>query len=77
MTSSSTADSRRLFTPLRLGNAEVKNRLALAPLTRFRAPDHVPAHRHAVYYAQRADNNLLITEGTFIAPEAGGYLHVP
>jgi len=50
----------------------------MAPLTRFRAPDHVPVERHAIYYGQRAsEGGLLITEGTFIAPEAGGYLHVP
>ena len=49
----------------------------MAPLTRYRAPNHVPVERHVVYYSQRAAGGLLITEGTFIAPEAGGYYHVP
>lgn len=74
---SSAKETRRLFTPLKLGRGQVKNRIAMAPLTRFRAPNHVPVERQAIYYGQRADGNLLITEATFIAEEAGGYEHVP
>lgn len=53
--------------------------LQMAPLTRFRAPNHVPVDRHATYYAQRASKGgLLITEATFISMEAGGLSrHVP
>ena len=36
-------DSRRLFKPVKLGNVELTNRLAMAPLTRFRADNHVRA----------------------------------
>jgi NADPH2 dehydrogenase len=65
---------------MRIGNFEVSNRVVLAPLTRYRADDsHVPLPFVAEYYAQRASypGTLLVTEGTFIAPQAGGYSNVP
>lgn len=35
--------SSKLFEPVTLGNAKLQNRIAMAPLTRFRADDdHVP-----------------------------------
>ncbi|POS75755.1 hypothetical protein DHEL01_v205844 [Diaporthe helianthi] len=75
------AEKTNLFKPLRLGRSELSNRIALAPLTRFRADDDGVPLQHLVpeYYAQRASvpGTLLITEGTFIAPEAGGYPKVP
>ncbi|KAH6670487.1 NADPH dehydrogenase [Halenospora varia] len=54
-----------LFRPLKIGNATLENRIVLAPLTH--------------YYAQRASapGTLLITEATFIAPQAGGMTNVP
>lgn len=58
----------------------MQNRIALAPLTRFRADDnHVPLPFVSDYYVQRASTpgTLLITEATFIAPQAGGYANVP
>lgn len=70
----------RLFTPLKVGNVELSNRLVMAPLTRFRADDdHVPLDMVAEYYTQRASypGTLLITEATFIAPRAGGMSNVP
>lgn len=69
-----------LFQPLRVGNAELKHRLVMAPLTRYRADDaHVPTDLMVDYYSQRASvpGTLLVTEGTFIAPQAGGYNRVP
>ncbi len=57
-----------------------KTELSRAPLTRFRADEeHVPLPFVAEYYAQRASSHgtLLITEATFIAPQAGGYAHAP
>jgi len=69
-----------LFKPLKLGRLELQNRIAMAPLTRFRADDeHVPLPFVAEYYAQRASSpgTLLITEATFIAPQAGGYGNAP
>ncbi|KAH8802425.1 hypothetical protein F5884DRAFT_802025 [Xylogone sp. PMI_703] len=70
----------KLFTPLKLANVTLEHRIAMAPLTRFRATeDHVLLPFAKEYYAQRASTpgTLLITEGTFIAPEAGGYSNVP
>ncbi|PSN67383.1 FMN-linked oxidoreductase [Corynespora cassiicola Philippines] len=70
----------KLFKPLKVGNVELKNRVAMAPLTRFRADDdHVQLPFVPEYYAQRASvpGTLLVTEATFISPQAGGYPNVP
>ncbi|TVY32029.1 putative inactive dehydrogenase [Lachnellula subtilissima] len=70
----------RLFQPLKLGNVQLSNRIALAPLTRVRADDnHVHLPMSAEYYAQRASTpgTLLISEGSFIAPRASGIPNVP
>ncbi|ORY14244.1 hypothetical protein BCR34DRAFT_623379 [Clohesyomyces aquaticus] len=70
----------RLFEPLTVGNMSLSNRIAMAPLTRFRASDeHVPLPMVSEYYAQRASipGTLLVTEATFIAKEHGGYPNVP
>ncbi|CAG8949236.1 hypothetical protein HYFRA_00004861 [Hymenoscyphus fraxineus] len=69
-----------LFQPLKIGNVTLQNRVVLAPLTRLRASDdHVPLPMVAEYYAQRGSTpgTLLITEGVFISPEAGGMTNVP
>ncbi|KAF2177525.1 putative N-ethylmaleimide reductase [Zopfia rhizophila CBS 207.26] len=73
------ADSR-LFKPLKVGQMALNHRLAMAPLTRFRASEeHVPLPMVAEYYAQRASvpGTLLVTEATFISTENGGYANVP
>ncbi|KAK4047250.1 hypothetical protein OIV83_005554 [Microbotryomycetes sp. JL201] len=70
----------KLFEPIQMGPITLKTRVALAPLTRFRArADHVHSDMAVEYYRQRARNNgaLLITEGTFISPQASGYKFVP
>jgi NADPH2 dehydrogenase len=70
----------KLFQPLQLGKAKLSNRLAMAPLTRFRADDdHVQLPFVKEYYSQRAcvPGTLLITEATPISPRAGGYKNVP
>ncbi|KAH8651221.1 NADPH dehydrogenase [Xylariales sp. PMI_506] len=70
----------RLFRALKVGKVTLQHRLVMAPLTRYRADDqHVPLPFVKEYYAQRAatKGTLLITEATFIAPEAGGYNNVP
>lgn len=70
----------KLFSPLKIGNVQVQHRIVMAPLTRYRAEDdHVHSPFVAEYYGQRASTpgTLLITEGTFISPQAGGYANVP
>ncbi|KAH7160486.1 hypothetical protein B0J13DRAFT_671040 [Dactylonectria estremocensis] len=74
------SNQTKLFTPIQVGSIGLKHRVVLAPLTRARASagTAVPADFAADYYSQRAsDGGLLITEGTFIAEEAGGIAHVP
>ncbi|VDC05333.1 unnamed protein product [Peniophora sp. CBMAI 1063] len=69
-----------LFTPIKVGNVQLKHRVVLAPLTRFRADEnHVHTDLAVEYYKQRSSTpgSLLISEGTFISPQAGGYPHVP
>ncbi|KAJ3527267.1 hypothetical protein NM208_g10783 [Fusarium decemcellulare] len=70
----------KLFNPIKVGAVDLQHRVVLAPLTRRRADraTAVPADFAAEYYAQRASTGgLLISEGTFIAEEAGGMSHVP
>ncbi|KAJ5378268.1 NADPH dehydrogenase [Penicillium cataractarum] len=69
-----------LLTPLQVGDMSLKHRIVLAPLTRNRADDdHVALDIVRDYYSQRASTpgTLLITEGTFISPQAGGFENVP
>lgn len=69
-----------LSDPLRIGNSQLKHRLIMAPLTRFRADDaHVQLPIATEYYAQRASvpGTMLITEATYISPRASGYDNVP
>jgi len=69
-----------LFQPLRVGTSDLKHRVVMAPLTRLRADkDHVHGELGKTYYAQRSSvpGTLIISEGTFIAPQAAGYANVP
>merc|ERR1712014_137618 len=80
VTMGSAPQQSKLFEPLQLGPYKLSNRLAMAPLTRFRADDnHVQLPFAAEYYAQRAcvPGTLIITEATFISPEASGYPNIP
>ncbi|MCL2430401.1 MAG: alkene reductase [Alphaproteobacteria bacterium] len=72
------ADKADLFSPLRLGSLQCKNRIAMAPLTRSRAgAGNVPGTLNALYYAQRASAGLIISEATQIMPEGQGYISTP
>ncbi|ROR32749.1 alkene reductase [Inmirania thermothiophila] len=66
-----------LFDPLHLGALELPNRVLMAPMTRNRAPDTVPTPLMAVYYAQRAEAGLIITEATQVSPQGVGYPATP
>ncbi|WIA16671.1 hypothetical protein OEZ86_008141 [Tetradesmus obliquus] len=71
-------DAQPLFTPIKLGDLELQHRVIMAPLTRCRAPNNVPAPIMATYYGQRAsEGGLIISEATAICPEAHGYPQVP
>ena len=77
----SSTTAPKLFQPTKIGRLDLQHRIILAPLTRHRATkDFVPiVPMVAEYYAQRASTlgTLLITEATYVAPEAGGFEHAP
>ena len=71
-------DAASLFTPTRVGDIEVSNRIAMAPLTRNRAEgDRVPSPLAVTYYGQRASAGLIIAEATQVSPLGQGYLDTP
>jgi len=58
-----------LFTPYRMGNLDLPNRIVMAPLTRMRAQSHD--------CEQRASAGLIITEATETSPEGLGWADTP
>ena len=70
-----TRSVKPLFTPFRMGNLDLPNRIVMAPLTRMRArsSDQVPTQLQADYYAQRASAGLIVAEATAISPEGFGW----
>lgn len=71
--------SSPLFSPLTLGNHDLKNRILMPPLTRCRSqqPGDIPTDLMATYYSQRASAGLIITEATQISPQGKGYSFTP
>ncbi len=73
---------KQLFSPLKIGKQTVKNRIAMAPLTRQMADaDGTPTDEMAAYYARRARGGfgMIITEGTYEEDKLGckAYLSQP
>ncbi|NQE65365.1 alkene reductase [Caulobacter sp. RHG1] len=66
-----------LFDSFDLAGRRLRNRIAMAPLTRARSPENIATERNALYYAQRATAGLIISEGTPISREGQGYLFNP
>jgi N-ethylmaleimide reductase len=68
-----------LYTPYRMGDLELPNRVVMAPLTRMQAgsDDNVPTGLRADYYAQRATAGLIVTEGVAISPDGFGWAGTP
>ena len=66
-----------LLSPWKLGKAEIKNRVVMAPMTRSRCPGNSPGDIVATYYSQRAEAGLIITEGTSPSPNGLGYARIP
>jgi len=67
----------KLFTPVKVGSVELKNRIVMSPMTRSRAIGNIPNDLMAEYYAQRASAGLIITEGTAPSANALGYARIP
>ena len=69
-----------LFDPFDAGPlGRLKNRIAMAPMTRGFAPDHHANAAMTAYYAKRAEDGvgLIFTEGTVIHHSGDGYRNVP
>jgi N-ethylmaleimide reductase len=68
-----------LFTPHRMGELDLPNRIVTAPLTRMggRSHDHIRTTLQAEYYAQRASAGLIIAEATTVNPEGLGWADTP
>ena len=66
-----------LFDPTAPGPLGLRNRIAMGPMTRTRAPGNVPNALMADYYRQRNSAGLIITEGTSPSPEGLGYTRIP
>src|SRR5258706_2270490 len=64
-----------LFQPTRIGALALKNRVAMAPMTRAMSATGVPGDDVARYYRRRAEGGvgLIVTEGTFIPHWSAGH----
>jgi len=71
--------NKTIFDKIQLGNIELNNRIAMAPMTRSRTtqPGDIPNELMATYYAQRSSAGLIISEGTPISKVARGYSLTP
>jgi len=68
----------RLFSPVRLGDLELANRIVMAPMTRNRADAQgVPGELMVDYYAQRADAGLIVAEGAWPSAAGQAYCRQP
>ncbi len=68
----------KIFETLSIGKFHLKNRIAMAPMTRGRAGiDRVPDDLMAEYYFQRAGAGLLITEATVVSKQGIGWIDSP
>lgn len=67
-----------VFSPVRIGDLELRNRVVMAPMTRDRAgPADEPTDLMVEYYRQRASAGLIVTEGTQPSPNGKGYWRTP
>lgn len=68
----------QLFGEVRMGDLLLKNRIAMAPMTRGRAGESRVANElMAEYYFQRSSAGLIITEATVISEQGIGWLGSP
>jgi N-ethylmaleimide reductase len=67
-----------LFEPVSCGDLQLKNRIAMAPMTRGRAgEERVANDLMAEYYYQRSGAGLLISEATVVSTEGIGWVGSP
>jgi N-ethylmaleimide reductase len=74
-----TQDASILFSPFRLGDIALTNRIVMAPLTRNRATHgtDAPNDLNVAYYRQRASAGLIISEASQISQQGQGYIWTP
>ena len=60
-----------MFTPFRLRDLHLKNRIVVSPMAQYRAVDGIPTDWHFVHLAERAKGGagLVFTEMTCVSPE--------
>lgn len=68
-----------LLSPMTVGDLALKNCVVMAPMTRSRASqtDDCVSELHEVYYSQRANAGLIITEGVHPSFDGKGYNRTP
>ncbi|MGA4788194.1 NADH:flavin oxidoreductase [Nocardia sp. AB354] len=69
-----------LFSEFRAGSLTLRNRFAMAPMTRAKSPDGIPNAENIEYYREHAAGGvgLIVTEGTYVrGPAAGPIAKVP
>jgi N-ethylmaleimide reductase len=60
------------------GIVPLKNRIVMAPMTRTRTSDQdAPNQLMGIYYGQRANAGLIVTEATDVSPSSNGYALTP
>ncbi len=70
--------AKRLFEPVTVGDLTLKNRIAMAPMTRGRAGETRVANKlMAEHYFQRASAGLIITEATAVSSQGIGWIGSP
>jgi len=64
-----------LFAPFEGGGLSLRNRIVMAPMTRWKSPDQHPGADVAAYYARRASAGvgLIVTEGTTVDHPVSSY----
>ena len=64
-----------LFQPYEAAGLALKNRIVMAPMTRWKSPGEYPGADVAGYYRRRAENDvgLIITEGTTVSHPVSSY----
>lgn len=68
---------KKLLTPFKKDNFELKNHIVMAPMTRTRAIGNIPNELMAEYYRQRTGAGLIISEGTAPMADGLGYPRIP
>ena len=70
--------TKSLFEPVTLGDIKLKNRIAMAPMTRGRAGESRVANElMAEHYFQRTSAGLIITEATVVSAQGNGWVGSP